>query len=69
MPNKKKSLRDMTTKASVLGWTMPPSEWPKTFEAGMQVWTLDHVTMATQTGEVQCAEYRDGHDWMIVINE
>lgn len=68
---KKKTLRDMTTTATVLGWPLAKeqSDWPESFEARMTWWHLDHVTVAKQTGEIQCAEYRDGNEWLIVTNE
>lgn len=61
-------LDKMTVAASTLGWGHP-ADWPKSFPRDGRTWVLDHITTATETGEVQCAEYVSGQDWLIVYNE
>lgn len=61
------SLEKMTVAASTLGWTNP-AEWPETFQTDFHTWKREHITTAAD-GEVQCAEYQDGVEWLIVYNE
>jgi len=62
-------LERMTVSMTALGWATL-QEWPKSFERDDRTWVLQHVTIATETGEVQCAEYQSGpQEWFIVYNE
>lgn len=62
-------LEKMTVAASTLGWGRP-ADWPHTFQRDGLTYVQDHVTVATATGEVQCAEYTSGRgEWLIVYSE
>jgi hypothetical protein len=60
-----KNLREMVVNATALGWTL--GEFPASFEHRDKTWTQEEVTTA-ENGEIQCANYKSGEEWLIVAN-
>jgi hypothetical protein len=59
------NLKAMVVDATALGWKR--GDFPAVFHYYDKTWTQEEITK-TESGEIMCANYKSGEEWLIVAN-